>query len=231
MIVEELVPVPGELELLNWDKARALTSADKAAGDALLEGGYQLANAGLGWSDMHPANYYLKKVNGKWRMGILDPDMIAPYDKMNPRVAKMASFKEFKCFEHCGSLANSRGRVRELTRLRENWAQSTYGTSADRLTEVQLREWDGSHELWGYIADHPGPHFPDAFTAMEKTMELNGFFWTDPNSGRRIGTLVDPGLPLDKAKWKPKFPEMFMGAPFDPIDPIDATTAKGFWNP
>ena len=68
-------------------------------------------------------------------MGILDPDMIAPYDKMNPRVAEMAGYKELKCFEHCGSLANSRQRIRELTRMREGWAQKNYGTSYDRLTQ------------------------------------------------------------------------------------------------
>ena len=30
----------------------------------------------------------------------------------------------------------------------------------------------------------------------------------------RIGTLPDPGVPLDSAKWRPKFPEMFMGCVF-----------------
>ena len=112
--------------------------------------------------------------------------------------------------------------------MREGCAQKNYGATYDRLTEGQVREWANSPEDGGYVHDHPGPHFPDALAAMEKTMELNGFFWTDPASGQRIGTLVDPGVPLDSAKWRPKFPEMFMGASFDPID---ATTGGGFWNP
>jgi len=226
IIVEELRPVPHELEIFDINKWNEVVvpafAADTGLGDALFEATARINEAKLAWPDGHIGNWYFKKVNGKWKAGVLDPDGIAPYEKLNRRVGAITAYKETLCFEHCGSLANSRERLRLI--VQNDWAEKKFGMSFDQLTEEQKTGWSA----YTSAAVHPEGYFPDLETHTEKMMELNGYFDTNPITGVRTGRLVDPGVPLNRPKWEQKFPKMFRP---ERLQPIDATTAGGFWNP
>ena len=222
IIVEELRPVPGELVIFDpnkWPEVLASFAADPGLGDALFEASARIQEAGFSWFDGHIGNWYFKKVNGKWKAGVLDPDGIVPFGKANRRVGKLTAWNEILSFEHCGSLSNSKERLRLI--VQNDWAERRFGRSFDQLSEEEQRGWS----IDAASTTHPAEYFMDLETHTEKMMELHQFFETNPTTGERTGKLIDPGRPLDLGKWGRISPKMFRP---ERLQPIEASTG-GFW--
>lgn len=195
-IIQERL-IPGENLLMFSSMAEFIGgSLREVLGNEVVNTFADLRDAGLGWSDAKLDNVYWKKVDGKWKLGTFDPDLVAPWAERASDIGMQFNYIEANPnhLEKCRkSLSNRIERIREI--VNESWAQWKFGTAFKEVPQRLRNKFNATltdTETWAQ--DTFGKSYDEVLQDPKILKEKGGRAGIE----REFKLYVDEG---DKLKW------------------------------